>query len=106
MVRNIILRKDIDNRYIEGYFVTEFVAEEKYKRKKKTIIEKVKGDKLYRKVDYLDKLIENQLIADEFIKSLDDYKIIKDEITEYGKTGFRIIDNITGKVIYNYNYEK
>jgi len=104
MVRNIILRKDIDNRYIEGYFVTE----EKYKRKKKTIIEKVKGDKLYRKVDYLDKdLIENQLIADEFIKSLpDDYKIIKDEIIEYGKTGFRIIDNITGKVIYNYNYEK
>lgn len=104
MRREIILKKDIDERYLEGYFITE----EEYKKVKRTIIKKVKGDKLLQKVTYLDKIIKNKLIAEEWINSLTmlGYEVIRDKVNQFGKTGFRTINNITGEVEYVFNFKE
>lgn len=102
MLRRIVLKKEIDNRYIEGYFIEEKNSI-KYS-KDITTIQKVKGDKLTNRVKYLEKIEEKGLIADDFINKHDDFYKSLDKITEHKSTGFRIIDNIKNEVIGCYNW--
>lgn len=103
MRRFIILKKDLNDRYLEGYFITE--EESKLHKKNKTIIEKVKGDKLLKKVTYLKKVKYEELIADDFIESLHGFRVIKDELTFHSKKGYKTIDNLKNEVITCYNFD-
>lgn len=92
MKRLIILKKDLNDRYLEGYFITE--EKSRLHKKPKTIIQKVIGDKLLKKVVYLEKVKHDRLMADDFIQSLYGFEIIKDQSTYYNKKGYKTIDDL------------
>ena len=103
--RTIILKKEVEENKILGFFITEH----QHKKVCTTEIETVEANIINKKVTYLKKETIEELKADELIKRyiLEGYYIRKDEITEHNgaRTGFRIVNNLTQEVIGSYNWE-
>lgn len=102
MIRNIILKKEIEDNKIVGFFITE----EEYKKNTTTTVKQVEASTITKRVNYINEEVLQGLQADEIINKYisEGYKVRKDHVTESKSTGFRVIDNLTHQVIGSYNW--
>ncbi|MBU3186614.1 hypothetical protein [Clostridium estertheticum] len=103
MTRTIILKKVIDDTKIIGFFITESTC----KNKSTTRVQTVSANTINKHVGYLLNEVLEGLEGDNLIKKYlkKDYYIRKDETNESNGKGFRVINNLTHKVIGSYNWE-